>query len=480
MAEGNYKEIRLEEFLNLLRAAIMKLKSPLIADWTAQQIQKAGLNKSYLALGKAGVGKSEGVAGLCEELSIGYKEYRLVTSTETDLIGLPYVGELSNDNIDENSPEFKRRVQQKVMMFATNNQMPYADRDGEIGICVFDEITSCARDVQAAALQLFDASRGVGEYKLPTKWICVALGNGEGDGGVYRQLPPALNNRFLCCRVMSNPTDWINWGRRSGVHPTVLAYIKQNNDALNKLPVAADGESFDDNIQYPSPRSWKAVSDILVNNKMFGDDMSIDELSTLFCMAIGAEMGSAFSAYYQYGETLIDTNDILDGKASTDGSMFEGAGGVERQYIVVQGLISNLRQRFVDCYRGQNMSVDFLTKSGFNDDETSGKKGITMSLEEKMNYVDHMTPLVKDSVLNAMRWFSELNGLTGEHTSFSYEYATEHIKFFDPFVTFVRGCCQAIPGVFMFILMDDNELKDCVPALDAFLEVYGTITDSNY
>ena len=58
--------------------------------------------------------------------------------------------------------------------------------------------------MRAAAYQLLDGQRALGNYKLPEKWICVGLGNGPDDGGVFNGAEAALFTRCYGFRVAPN------------------------------------------------------------------------------------------------------------------------------------------------------------------------------------------------------------------------------------------------------------------------------------
>jgi hypothetical protein len=462
---GNYREIPLEHFLLKIRKSVSFLKNPKINSMSADEIQKRGLNKPYLALGPAGCGKSESIANLCAEMHIGYREIRLVTATETDLMGLPYVADAAEtaESYDKKfeesmkSPEFQKKVQQKIMMFASNGQLPIAERDGEAGILVLDEITSAAMEVQAAALQLLDVSRGVGNYKLPPKWLVVSLGNGEGDGGVYRQLPSAYVNRCMSFRVTASSDAWITWAMKNSVHPTVLAFIRQNPTSLHVLPRTSDSEYVDDNTQFPSPRSWTAVSYLLQNNAEFGYDADDIELEEDFAGNIGNDMAIKFSSFYKYGESLMDVHKILDGTAPSDGKIFSGQGGVERQYIMEQSLISCLRDIIQTDLKTAGVNCDFLTNVG-----------VKLTPDQAIDYTEGLSEDTKAKLNNTINWFTDLNKIGNNAID------ADSARFTDVLVAFLTDASRAIPEIFKTYIMSVD--SDDVPNIDGLIAVYRSIT----
>jgi hypothetical protein len=209
----------------------------------------SGNYKPVLGMGPGGVGKSESVRDMCEDMGIGYVEMRLANYTPLDIMGLP-------------SEKNGRTV------FNPNDKLPYTKAMGgdqpEVGILMLDEISSCEHDVQVVALQLLDSSRSVGQYKLPDKWKVVACGNGPDDGGVYRGLPSNLINRCAAYRIEPVFQIWkeylmskSNKHGKSSAHPVVTAFLEAHPNFLCSLnPNTVDRP-------FSSPRSWTRLAEQL-------------------------------------------------------------------------------------------------------------------------------------------------------------------------------------------------------------------------
>lgn len=286
----NMLEIPVGKMLNIIR----------------ESIEDEMFDKPLLFLGKSGVGKTESVMNLAKELGIGFKEFRLVTVTETDLIGVP----------DIHSTESGTRIG----TYAQNDLLPIAERDGERGILLFDEITSCTANVRTAAMQLMDASRKVGSYKLPDKWLIVCLGNGEEDGGNFQGMEFAFLNRCMCYRVnpvlyCTNPAfglGWVQWAFDNGVNSSVISFLMQNEDLFHKFNVDDPAALF------PSPRSWTSLSRKLNlrEAKIGGASLPEDAVLLYSCGSVGLEAGRLFSIFYKLKSALPSPEDVISGKVS--------------------------------------------------------------------------------------------------------------------------------------------------------------------
>jgi len=246
-------------------------------------------------LGKSGIGKTESIRDLANELGIGLKELRLSHYQESDLVGLPYV---------ENGQTHH----------AASDILPDTNDEGQ-GILLLDEVTSASKSMRSAVYQLLDVSRGLGQYKLPERWLVVACGNGPDDGGDFRGIEPAFVSRGFCWRVEENFYVWKDWALRHHIHPVVISYLKFRPDNLH---VMDQDRPFD---MIACPRNWSKLSTLLSNLEKRTSDGIISNLSDLEFASdgcVGVKCGPAFAAFYQNKKNMIDPRDILDGKVSID------------------------------------------------------------------------------------------------------------------------------------------------------------------
>lgn len=269
-----------------------------------------------VGIGKSGVGKTESVFELTQEMNIGFCELRLVTMTETDLLGIPTINQFGRTD------------------WASNNLLPDEERDGKRGILVLDEITSATSTIRAAAYQLLDSKRSLGNYKLPEGWLVIALGNGPDDGGVFQGMEAAFLSRCRCWRIEPDLRSWKKWAINKEVNPTVLAFLSSMPEYLHKLNPDEIASVF------PCPRSWVSLSKKLTDREKRNGNKSLDQESVDIYTAscVGADVASTFGAFYAYNSSVISVEDIIEGRASTD------IGRLEPQvmYIVVQNLVRAL------------------------------------------------------------------------------------------------------------------------------------------
>ena len=273
--------------------------------------------RPIFGLGKGGIGKTESIEDLAKKkLKIGYIDVRLLLYSETDLKGIPYP--------DENHIR---------TIWLQNNILPTEEKDGKDGILVFDEITSCAKSVRTAAYQLLNERR-LGEYKLPDGWLVVCLGNGEEDGGDYQGMEGNFANRCSVYNVVPNLESWKKWAMKHNINELVTAYVTFKPQDLHSYNPDSETE-----LLFASPRSWKAVSDLLNKHEYSSEDKL---LITMLQANLGQRVGQTFISFCKFKNKTVDPMDILRGKPIGDITQ------QEILIITIQSVIKLVGDRVLD------------------------------------------------------------------------------------------------------------------------------------
>ena len=226
--------------------------------------------------GAPGIGKSDIVKAVTQELKIGLQDIRLAQMDPVDLRGVPAV---ENDQTK----------------WATPSCFP-TDPDSA-GIIFLDELSSADPSIQVAAYQLL-LDRRIGEYKVPPKWIIVAAGNRAEDNAVSLPISSALANRMMHLELHAEPEEWIRWASEHGLVPSVIGFIRFRPEML-----LAQGENCERG--WPSPRSWASVSRILEI------DLDEDELPPCIAGLVGDGTAAQFLAYRKQFRALGDVRAMM-------------------------------------------------------------------------------------------------------------------------------------------------------------------------
>ena len=237
--------------------------------------------------GPPGIGKSELVAGLTEELGGHMIDLRLGQCEPTDLRGIPY---------------FDR--DKGVMNWAPPIELPSEELAAKYPIVVLflDEMNSAAPAVQGAAYQLI-LNRQVGTYKLPDNVVVIAAGNRESDKGVSYRMPSPLANRFVHLEVRKDFDSWFQWAVHNNIHKDVVGYISYAKQDLMEFDPKSASRAF------ATPRSWSFVSQFL------NDSEATDaELTDLIAGTVGEGLAVKFMAHRKVAGQMPNPADVLAGK----------------------------------------------------------------------------------------------------------------------------------------------------------------------
>ena len=253
-----------------------------------KSLLKAVSKKRPLFLwGPPGIGKSELVADIAQELGGYMIDLRLGQMEPTDIRGIPFY------NKDSGKMDWAEPVDLPTAEFAS--QYP-------IVVLFLDEMNSAAPSVQAAAYQLI-LNRRVGKYFLPDNVVLVAAGNRESDKGVTYRMPTPLANRFIHQEMRVDFASYQEWAVNNNIHKDVVGYLSFAKQDLYDFDPKSASRAF------ATPRSWTFVSQILEDED--GDD---DTIMNLIAGTVGEGLAVKFMAHRKVAGRMPKPEDILSGK----------------------------------------------------------------------------------------------------------------------------------------------------------------------
>jgi hypothetical protein len=292
-----------------------------------RSLRKAFKNKRPIFLwGPPGIGKSDIIKQLGDELEAHVIDVRLSLWEPTDIKGIPY--------FDSNTSK---------MVWAPPSELPDEELASKYKTIVLfmDEMNSAAPSVQAAAYQLI-LNRRVGTYKLPDNVVMVAAGNRESDKGVTYRMPAPLANRFVHLEMAIDWDDWQDWAVENRIHKDVVGFLTFSKKDLYDFDPKSASRAF------ATPRSWSFVSELLVDN-----DCDESTLTDLTSGAVGEGLAVKFMAHRKHASKMPNPSDILSGKVKKMESK-----EISAQYSLVVSLCYELKDACDKNVKNWNSQVN--------------------------------------------------------------------------------------------------------------------------
>lgn len=291
---------------------------------------KQDLAITPLVSGKHGIGKSQMIKSIAQELGGVCITIEGGTLKEGEITGLPYQYQDANgDTRFRFLPYYaiERIQQEEIRLFAesgleesastlggdenryamndlTSVQKLEAIRSGKIKpvIIFIDEINRTENVVYKELMNIL-LTRSVNGYRFPWWVLFVGAMNPSTQNSVYatNEMDPAQLDRFLKIKVGDNPNEWLKYGKNAGLNPQILSFIKENPKCLS----SNDKDLNDEEKPTPSPRGWDMVDTLLKSEPLlreFFTDKENDpkvverDMKNLVSAKLGSSVATMFFA----------------------------------------------------------------------------------------------------------------------------------------------------------------------------------------
>jgi hypothetical protein len=175
--------------------------------------------------GDPGVGKTETVESVANELGYGLVYTDLATRDPAELGGLPWI---------EDGRSIRCRP----------DWLPQEGR----GILFLDELPQAGLAAMNIAATLIREHR-IGEHALARGWLVVCAGNHPRNKAGTTAMPTHLRNRLLHLEVEADAELWARWAAGRRLDPVLVAYNRYRAAEYHHRFSTTD-------MAYPTPRSW--------------------------------------------------------------------------------------------------------------------------------------------------------------------------------------------------------------------------------
>lgn len=291
---------------------------------------KRDLAITPLVSGRHGIGKSQMVKSIAQDLGGVCITIEGGTLKEGEITGLPYQYKDENGQIrfrflpyyavERIQAEEKRlfelsgktvaqeRLSGDENRYAMNDLSPQEKIDallsGEVRpvILFIDEINRTENSVYKELMNIL-LTRSVNGYEFPWWVFFVGAMNPSTQNSVYatNEMDPAQLDRFIKIKVGDNTKEWLSYGKSAGIDPRILSFIKDNPKCLSSQAKELDDEEKPE----PSPRGWDMVDTLLSSEELlrpFFTDKENDpktaekDMKNLVAAKLGASVATMFFA----------------------------------------------------------------------------------------------------------------------------------------------------------------------------------------
>lgn len=223
-----------------------------------------------MIVGAPGIGKSDIVHQAAEQAGADVIISHPAVEDPTDSKGLPWPG--------------KDGTRATFLPFG---ELAMALEAKKPTVWFLDDLGQATPAVQAAKMQLILARR-VNSHVLPDCVTFIAATNRRVDrAGVSGILEPVKSRFSPIVELVPSVQDFSAWAFKSGIDPRVVAFVRFRDKLLHDF----DPKSKTDMENFPCPRTWAAVSNLLQKTK-------IERSTALLYPAVAGTVGEAAAAEF--------------------------------------------------------------------------------------------------------------------------------------------------------------------------------------
>jgi len=217
--------------------------------------------------GSPGIGKSDIIREVADELNLKVIDFRLSQSDPTDLNGFPTLNE--DRTRSHYAPPTNIPLEGDIIPY---KKVVAGEKPEQYNgwLLFFDEMNSAPLSVQAASYKII-LDRLVGDTPLHKSVAMVCAGNLATDKAIVNRQSTAMQSRLVHFNLEVDVPAWIKWARKNKIDHRIIAFIQFREELLHKFDANHDDNTF------PCPRTWHFASNLVKGMSI----ISIDDLPLL-------------------------------------------------------------------------------------------------------------------------------------------------------------------------------------------------------
>lgn len=227
--------------------------------------------------GKPGIGKTEIVRQVAEELGIGFVSFSITHHTRNSLLGLPVISDLKCGKYTEYT--------MSEIIAATVEKEEQGQKEG---ILLLDEF-NCASETIMPTMLAFLQTRNIGKYKIPEGRSVVLCGNPSAYNKSARQFDAAILDRVRKLEVEYDVTDFLIYATKKGFHESIIKYLEIYRKDIYRCSLQKDYE------EVVTCRGWENLSHMIHMYEKLGLEVN-EKLISQYIKSV--EIAHSFYNFY--------------------------------------------------------------------------------------------------------------------------------------------------------------------------------------
>ena len=270
-----------EEIKHTIRAYLEK-------DGSGRYIIPEIRQRPVLLMGPPGVGKTQIMEQIAEEMDIALVAYTITHHTRQSAIGLPFIREKTYGGEVRSVTEYTM----SEIIASVYDRMENSGK--KEGILFIDEI-NCVSETLAPTMLQFLQGKTFGNQKVPSGWIIVAAGNPPEFNRSVREFDVVTLDRVRVMQVEADYEIWKEYASQAGVHGSILSYLDIRRDHFYRMETTVDGKLF------VTARGWQDLSEMLYACERLGFDADREVTAQyLHHPAVAKDFANYLELFYKY------------------------------------------------------------------------------------------------------------------------------------------------------------------------------------
>lgn len=206
--------------------------------------------RPVLLMGPPGIGKTQIMEQIAKECQIGLVAYTITHHTRQSAVGLPFIKEKEYGGQTYSVTEY---TMSEIIASVYNKIEQTGMKEG---ILFIDEI-NCVSETLAPTMLQFLQCKMFGNQSVPEGWIIVAAGNPPEYNKSVREFDVVTLDRIKRIDVEADYEVWKEYAYKTGIHPSILAYLEIKKDCFYRMETTIDGKAF------VTARGWEDLSQLI-------------------------------------------------------------------------------------------------------------------------------------------------------------------------------------------------------------------------